>query len=308
MKKQLIILIVLFFHNHSFTQDYISFRNTLNEANYWFYEANYDSAEVYYTKAESFNLPFFPEEIHLFSRTLWELGYKEKSINFLISSNGLKDFFLRDTTYYKGLDSEKRNEIASKLNRVELDLLVENMDFYEGLAQKDQIYRKKLRGFTKGSVEFDSIVKLMPYQDSLNFISLINEIKLNGYPGGYKMAPVGPGAVLIHSRPEWLLNSYSIFIKEIEAGRMSFHDFSPAIDRKFTKFGQQSMFNSYLPSEESEIHSPILIFVNRCSIGMSPYYNVYIPKLFPRGMTPTKSKLFEYYKRSKQNFNCTKIK
>jgi hypothetical protein len=182
------------------------------------------------------------------------------------------------------------------------------MDFYEGLAQKDQIYRKELGRFSKGTIEFDSIVKLMTYQDSLNFISLINEIKLNGYPGGYKMAPVGPGAVLIHSRAEWLLNSYSIFIKEIEAGRMSLHDFSPAIDRMFANFGQQSMFNSYLPSEESEIHSPILIFVNRCSIGMSPYYNVYLPKLYPRGMTPSKSKLYENYKRSKQNFNCTKIK
>ena len=303
-----IVLLFILLSNYSKSQNYISFRNTLNEANYWFYEGHFDSSLVYYQKAEKFKLPFYPEETHLYSRNLWELGYKKKSIKFLVSNDGLKDFFLKDTTYYPGLNLDTRKKIASKLKKVEQDLLVKNIDFYEALHKKVSMYRNILVKFKNDSKEFDSIEKLMVNQDSLNLISLINEIKLNGYPGGYVMAPIGPGAVLIHSKPEWLLNYYKVFINEIEAGRMNYYDFSPAIDRMFVKFKEQSQFNSYIPLEESEIHSPILIFINRCSIGMSPYYDIYLPRLYPRGKTPQKSKLYDYYKKSKQNFNCIKIK
>lgn len=307
MLKYITISILLFNSTDSFSQDYISFRNTLNEANYWFYEGNFDSAMVYYTKAEKYKLPFFPEEVHLFSRNLWELGYKKKSIK-VLKSGGLKDYFLRDTTYYQGLDYDRRKKVASKLKLVEVDLLPKNMVFYENLHQTDQMYRKVILNYPEGSHESDSIKKLMYQQDSINFYALINEIKRFGYPGGYKLSPIGPGAVLLHASTEWLLNSYHIFLKEIEAGRMSYYDFSMAIDRKFVSNDQERPYNSYIPVEETQVSSPIMVFVNRCSIGMSPYYDIYKPRLYPRGKTPQKSKLYEYYKRSKQNFNCIRIK
>lgn len=304
-----IIVIILFLFNTkvSFSQDFISFRNTVNEANYWFYEGHFDSALVYYTKAEKFKIPFFHEEVHLFSRTLWELGNEKKSIN-VLKSGGLKDFFMRDTTYYKGLSYDNRIKISSKLKLTDVDLLPKNMAFYESLHQLDQMYRKIVFNYPQGSRQFDSIVNLMNQQDSLNFNALINEIKSIGYSGGYKITPIGSGAILLHARKEWLLNSYSIFLKELQAGRMNYLDFSLAIDRMFVEDQKQSPYNSYLPVEEKEVYSPIMVFVNRCSIGMSPYYDIYYPRIYPRGMTPPKSKLYEYYKRSKQNFNCTKIK
>jgi len=280
----------------------------LNEANFWFYEQQFDSAKVYYEKAEEFNLKFFPEEIHLYSRVLWELGLKDKSISFLINSDGLKDFFLKDTTYYLGLSLEKRLSISLKLKRVEQDLLTNRMSFYDSIRNLDQIHRLKVSNFEKGTIKYDSIWKMINNQDSINWITLIKEIKLNGYPGGYSMAPVGPGSILIHAGSERLLNDYSLFIKEFEAGRMSSYDFANAIDRFFVMKNNQSMYNMYMGKEENEVPSPIMIFVNRCLIGMSPYYDVYIPKLYPRGKTPPKSKLYDYYKRSKENFNCIKIK
>ena len=293
--------------NYSFSKDYISFRNTLNEANFWFYEEEFDSALVYYSKAEEFKLDFYPEEIHLYSRCLWELGFQKKSIN-VLKSGGLKDFFLKDTTYYKGLSTQKRKAIADKLKLNEIDLLCDNMKFYDDLHEKDQMYRKLLHQFPDKSKEFDSILKLMEYQDSLNFLALIQEIKLNGYPGGYRMAPIGPGVVLLHAKPQWVLNYYYVFLREIEMGRMSYFDFSKAIDRCFEYKSGQNPYNSYIPIQESEVEFPELIFINRCSIGMSPYYDIYLPKLYPRGKTPPKSKLYEYYKRSKTNFNCIRIK
>ena len=120
--------------------------------------------------------------------------------------------------------------------------------------------------------------------------------------------PVGPGAVLLHAQVSWFLNTYSIFQKEIEVGRMSYYDFSRAVDRIFISKGKQGIYNTYFSLEEADVDSPIMVFVNRCSIGMSPYYDVYIPQLYHRGMTPPKSKLYAYFKRSKDRFNCCEIK
>lgn len=306
MLRYLTILILLFKAIDSFSQDYISFRNTLNEANYWFYEGNYDSAMVYYSKAEKFKLPFYPEEVHLFSRNLWELGDRKKSIK-VLKSGGLSNFFIRDTTYYKGLGYNKRIKISSRLRLEEENLLPKNMTFYENLHEQDQMYRRILFNYREGSKQFDSIANLMYEQDSLNFIVLMNEIKSVGFPGGYKITPIGPMSVLLHANKDWLINSYSIFLKELAEGRMNCISFAQAIDRHFVS-NQQEPYNSYLSLDESEVDSPILVFVNRCSIGMSPYYDVCYPRLYPRGMTPPKSKLYEYYKRSKQNFNCVRIK
>jgi hypothetical protein len=306
--KPTLFLFILLVYSTIYSQNQISFRNLLNEGNYWFYEAQYDSAFVYYSKAETFNLPFYPEEVHTFSRTLWEIGNKKKAVDVLITQQGTKEFFLKDTTYYEGMSFDERQKIAVLLKKVELDLLSERMPFYDSLHTKDQMYRKVILNFPEGSTQADSIIKLMNYQDSLNFFTFLNEIKSNGYPGGYVMAPVGPGGVLSHANTEWLLNNYSVFFKEIEEGRISYFDFSRAIDRMFVNDEKQRPYNSYLPLEENEVGSPILVFVNRCSIGMSPYYDVYIPRLYPRGKTPPKSKLYEFYKRSKQNFNCCRIK
>ena len=310
MKHFLILLILFTSNSFSFSQDYVSFRNVLNEGNYWFYEGEFDSALVYYNKAEAFKLTFFPEEVHLFSRTLWELGNKKKSIKILKKHNAMKDFFLRDTTYYIGLSKENRIKYASKLKINNIDIICDDIDFYDTLHQKDQMYRKIMRGLSEESEQFYSLKTKMYFQDSLNFIALIKQIKKNGYPGGYRIAPVGPGLVLLHANKQWIFDNYHVLFKEIEAGRMSTFDFSLALDRKIESYqcNGQKPYNAYIPLSESEVISPELVFINRCSIGMSPYYDFYIPRLYPRGWTPTKSALFEFYKRRKQIFNCTNIR
>ena len=314
LMKTLSLLILFFSCKALIAQNHISFRNTLNEANFWFYEANYDSARVYYEKAEKFNLAFYPEEVHLYSRSLWELGNKKRSIK-ILKKGGFEEFFLGDTTFYLGLNPDNRRKISSKLKSVETDLLCKNIDFYDSLHKQDQKYRKLVNQYPDRSKQSDSIWKLMRYHDSLNFHSLLNEIKINGYPSGYTISPIEPRMVMLHALPNWLINSYHIFQKEIEAGRMSFYDFSQAMDRCFMTKGvdieideRSKPYNSYFPLSVDEIYSPSLVFVNRCLIGMSPYYDIYIPSMYKRGTTPPKSKLYEYYKRSKENFNCIRIK
>lgn len=290
-------------------QNYVGFRNTLNEGNFWFYEQQFDSALVYFSKAEKYNLDFFVEEAHLFSRTLWELGYRKKSIKVLLKW-GFSDFFVNDTTYYNGLNKSGRLKISRKLKSVEKDLLYSNMDFFDDLHKKDQMYRQVILQYPVNSFKHDSIRDLMVFQDSLNFLDLIDEIKRHGYPGGYIMAPIGPGAILIHSKPEWLLKYSYLFQKEIEAGRMSFHDYSKAFDRGLSKRGDSRFkpYNAYFPTNDETIISPLLVFYNRCLIGMSPYYDIYLPRVYRRGTTPQKSAFYDYYKTRKENFNCLSIK
>lgn len=290
-------------------QNYVGFRNTLNEGNFWFYEQQFDSALVYFSKAEKYNLDFFAEEAHLFSRTLWELGYRKKSIKVLLKW-GFSDFFVNDTTYYVGLSSIERYNIVKKLKSVEEKLLYKNMSFFDDLREKDQMYRRIVLQYPKGSKQRDSIDLLMIYQDSLNFLELVKEIKINGYPGGYVLAPVGPGVIMLHAKRDWLLNYSHIFQIEIEKGRMSLHDYSKAFDRCFMSDGNDfsKVYNAYFPTSDTTMLSPYIIFFNRCLIGMSPYYDIYIPRSYRRGITPPKSAFYEFYKKNKKYFSCIRIK
>jgi len=293
------------------SQDYISFRNYLNEGTYWFYEQNYDSATYYYAQAEQFNLKFFPEEAHLYSRSLWEIGDKEKSI-LQLKNGGLSDFFKNDTTFYLGMTSKERTNILDKLPSSEDVFISKSTAFYDKLEESDQKYRSEIVKLKdRSGPVFDSLVKLMKFQDSVNFDNFILEIENNGYPGGYTYS-ITPHLIMLHADPVLLLKYYKFFYSEILAGRMNLHDFAQAYDRCLTTPENQNHkpYNAYSPLDSTQIDSPEMVFINRCSIGMSPYYDGMIPIiLLRRGKTPsTRSKLYDYYKIRKENFNCTQIR
>jgi tetratricopeptide (TPR) repeat protein len=304
---KLIFMFALLLHGFNLkAQDYISFQNSLNEGNYWFYEGNFDSALVYYQQAEKFKILFYPEESHCYSRTLWEIGDRNKSIS-ILKKGGFDNFFIKDTTYYPGLSLEERRKIASKMIFTELDILSDEIPYYDKLVEKDQSCRKILLSFPEGSVQFDSMLVILNKVDSINFEALVERIKLNGFPGGYKIDPIGPYLLLLHAGKERILREYQLFMNEIKNGRMSHLAFTRAVDRFFSTEDNQSPYNSYLLLEEREIDCPELIFINRCKIGMSPYYDMYVPRLYPRGQSPNKSRLYDYYKRKKESFNCGNV-
>jgi hypothetical protein len=283
----------------------------LNEGNYWFYEQNYDSALFYYQKAETFKLDFFLEEAHLYSRTLWEKGMKKKSIS-ILKKNGFVEFFKSDTTYYLGMTDDDRLKVCSKLKSIKDNWLVENTSFYDSLVSKDQEFRKKINNLNiKEGIEFDSLTNLTLSQDTLNFTSLLEEITKNGYPGGYRHEGVTCLTVLVHAPPNLLLKNYHIFFTEVLKGRMNLYDFAMAMDHCFTSSENQNFkpYNAFMVFDSKAINSAELIFVNRCLIGMSPYYDIQSPRLFPRGKTPkNRSKLYDYYKSRKEHFNCIQIR
>jgi hypothetical protein len=308
---KILLILNLFDSSSAHSQNFISFRNCLNEGNYWFYEQEYDSAYFYYHKAEDYRIKFFAEETHLYSRTLWEIGHEKKSIQ-VLSKGGFSEFFKNDTTFYIGLPLLERKKILNKLPSIEEGFLYKNMSFYDQLDEQDQRYRKEIKNLNekKGQI-FDSLVGLLKSQDSINFILFIEEIKKNGYPGGYTYAGTTPGLVLLHVDPILLLRNYKLFYTEIEKGRMNLYDFTRAYDRCLITPDNQNHkpYNVYFSLDSTSVDSPEMVFINRCLIGMSPYYDVHDPKVLPKGKIPfNKSMLYEYYKKRKQNFNCIQIK
>lgn len=287
---------------------YISFRNVLNEASYWFYEQNFDSSLTYFQIAEEYNIPFFPIEAHLYSRTLWEKGQNNKSIE-ILKKWGRSDFFNNDTTYYFGLPQNERINILKSLSDFNMELSNNTLLLIDRLGRWDQVYRKAVRTTThKDSIEIYN--RLIKYQDSVNFFILIKEIETNGYPDGYVFSGVKLSAVLLHANPSLFLKYYKILYNEIENGRMNLYDFARAIDRAVTTPESHNFkpYNAYFSLNEQEIYSAELVFINRCNIGMSPYFDEQGPRMYRRGATPNKSKLYEYYKSKKEDFNCIKIR
>lgn len=311
MKLTILISIILTTNLSLYAQNYIPFRNTLNEANYWFYEAEYDSACKYYALAEKFDLKFYRAESHLYSRTLWEIGNKKKSVEIVIKG-GSRFSFINDTSFYKGMSIEERHKINELLPDDNSWEILKDSVFFDTLHTRDQKYRQKLReiNFDSTHIDFKMLIKHMNYNDSLNQEEIIDYIKKNGYPGGYFHAPLTLGTILLHSGKEWLFKNYNLFISEIKSGRMEPLAFAMAFDRMNSnkntcKTGM--MYNSYFGVDNSQSLSPELIFLNSCNIGLDPYYENINSSVFRRGFKPNKTPLFNYYKHQKERFNASKI-
>lgn len=307
MKLTLNLITLFFIFQSSFCQDFIGFRNYLNEGTFWFYEQNFDSAYFYYKKAEKFHLKFYPEEAHLYSRTLWEINKKKKSLRF-VEKNGYDEFFKNDTLYYLGLTKIERSKMCSKMQSFDENCVYERGFVYDSLKEIDQFYRKILYNFGNQN-QIDSILNLMVSNDSLIFYAMIDEVCKYGYPGGFQMYEIGPGRILMHN-VKLFMKHYDFFCKELIEGRMNSNDFAIAYDRYFDNIlSTYKPFNRYIPEEEFDFECVELNFQNRCTIGLSPYFETFVWPRFPkRGTTPIKSISYEYYKSLKNQFNCTKVK
>jgi hypothetical protein len=304
------LLICLFLSFKLQAQDYVPFRNTLNEATYWFYEQEYDSACHYYFLAENHNLPFYCMESHLFSRSLWEVGQNSKALE-VLQPNGYRDFFLSDTTFYIGLSKLKRIEIANGLLQ-EAMYRYEDQAFFDTLHSRDQRGRNKMKeiGFDRSNSQFARLEEMQKINDSINQTELIDYIKVKGYPGGYYHSPFVFYHVLLHSSRDWLFSNYNLFISEIKAGRMDPWAFAGAMDRMFTsETCQHKPFNYYFGEDVNCSLTPELVFLNSCQIGLDPFHDNLNYLIYSRGFSlrPIKTPLYEYYKKNKARFNCSQF-
>lgn len=310
MKRNIILLfmnscLVCIF---SYAQNYIPFRNNLNEAEYWFYEEKWDSAVVYYDKAETFGYKFFPKDAHLYSRVLWETGNKEKSVDVLLSW-GINYLFKNDTTYYQGMDGKLREKILSDIAPDSV-VIPPNKIFFDTLIEYDQLYRRQLSNIPReDSIQRAPLMAKMDYQDSINRELFLGYIKEYGFPDGYYYTNPDVTAIMLHLHPDWLFKHYTVFLSEIKAGRMNPYHLGIILDRAFQDKSckTQTLYNLYVSNNTVVSTSPEIIFINSCLIGLSPYFENPNNAILKRGQQMTKSNFYNYYREKKKEFNCSRF-
>lgn len=311
MNKYFIFFCCILF-NKVIAQNQIQFRNKLNEASFWYYEQKYDSACYYFSLAEKLDFKIYCLESHLYSRSLWEIGNKKKSIKILIKG-GCRQFFEVDTTFYLDMTKTERDKICKKFADNEKWYRTEDQAFFDKLFQRDAQYRNELRSINVDTTNalYPSIINNMLIFDSINQQDLISYIKEKGYPGGDCLTPPIFSMLLLHSSKEFLFDNYELFLNEIRSGRMNPLDFSRAFDRLFyTENCKNCMpYNSFFGTNENSSLTPELVFINQCNIGLNPFYeniyNIPLPRNFE--INRLKTPLYEYYKKNKARFNCSKF-
>ncbi|MCO5259482.1 MAG: hypothetical protein M9916_05000 [Crocinitomicaceae bacterium] len=289
-------------------QNYIPFRNNLNEAEYWFYQEKWDSAAVYYGKAETFGYKFFPKDAHLYSRVLWETNNRKKSIDVLLNW-GVHYLFKNDTTYYRGMSEENREKILLEI-APDTIMIPTNKIFFDTLIKYDQLYRKQFNNILKeDSIQRALLKTKMDFQDSINRERFLEYIKEYGFPGGYYYPNPDVTAIILHIPPDWLFRNYVLFLKEIKGGRMDPYHFGIILDRAFydNSCKTQTLYNLYVSSNTVVSTSPEIIFINRCLIGLSPYFDNPNNSILKRGQTLRKTIFYDYYNEKKEDFNCSRF-
>lgn len=287
----------------SFGQSYIAFRNTLNEASFWFYEGKYDSAVVYFQQAERTGLKFFFMEAHLYSRSLWELGKREKSMEVLLGT-GYDQFLLNDTTFYSGMSPELRQAMAKKLltnGQIEYQ---KNAAFVDTLHERDQRYRQVISDLSRKDNRYILLKHKIDSLDSVNQVEMLHFLKTQGTDLKYRLFPLPFYTFFLHVDSAWLAENCTFLIDLIDLGILPPTCYARAVDRMIdgNPSGKKA-YNAYSP--DATVVDPKRVFENSVAIGLSPYFNDINTLIYKRGQKPHTKPLYEYFKKNKQHFNCT---
>jgi tetratricopeptide (TPR) repeat protein len=86
------------------TNNYLTYHRIVNEAEYSFFNEDYQTASELFEKAfKKVPVPF-ENDIYYYSKALWEIGEYQHSIS-LLDTLGLSEAALTKVGFYKGMDS-----------------------------------------------------------------------------------------------------------------------------------------------------------------------------------------------------------
>ncbi|GAA0876477.1 hypothetical protein GCM10009118_28870 [Wandonia haliotis] len=294
-------------------ENYIDYYNLVNEASFWFYEQQYDSAILFYEKAiQSVNVSSGIDRYNL-ARSYWEVNRKKDALKLLSQSKhieGLQDIFIDDTTYFEGMTVSQKSRLVKKLIKNELPYNKKHNEFVQSLFKKDQRLRILIRDSIRPYYEKDSIImgeylEKLRETDSINGLELINYVKSNGMPGGVHGQFHKLSIIFVHMSKEWFVSNYRTLFKEINKGNLDPYFFAKGMDRAFKQNPCErfTIYNAYF--HDKDYTDPWLLYVNRLSIGLSPYY-IDTWNLYPKGQSPKRTAMFDFYKKHKTQFNYLK--
>ena len=296
------MLVFLFSGQIAIAQEWVPFRNALNEGTYWFYEKQMDSAVVYFHKAEEIKPELFYPEAHLYSRALWEQGKREKSMEVLMYY-GVAEYFENDTTFYEGLTPDLRFAMLRKMKKMDEYSQNPEARLLDSLQKNEQIWRLKLKKEKANTPAYKDLQLKIKKTDSLNceqamiYLNSVNEITV------YQHFPEIIPTVFGHADSLWLAVHQTDLLDLLQQGKLSPYAYALVMDRILGTGKGKKPFNVWKP--DAKVENPKEVFKNCKAIGLNPYYFNENWLIFPRGVKPQVTMLFTFFSTHKTEYNAT---
>lgn len=295
------------------SNNYINYYQYSNEANYYFYDSQYDHARNIYEKGFARVPVPLERDLMFYSICLWETGERTRAIN-ILDTNYYTGVALNPSHYFSDMDSTLKNEIIHK-NGVFIKRKMDSFNtskkykIVDSLDKVDRHVRERLsRALKNPTVDslrihqlFDSLsitsLKIYPILDSL--------FKHEGYLGGVNWFYSRQLYFLLIHSPEWWYEENKQFLyKELKRGHILPIDYARCLDRiKYIGNGNPSYYWQWGYNPERDSLNPDKFFRRQNSIGLSPYF-FYSDLTPPKGEMPKCTPFYEIYRQQKDNYNC----
>ena len=314
MKKIIFFLILLIFIVSCKTNNYLKYHRYVNEAEYSFFNEDYQTASKLYGKAfQKVPVPF-EEHMYFYAASLWETGDHVTSIQLLDTMYGV-EWTLTKSGFFQGMDSLVRNEVIrkNKEKMVGIDArrnhhpLLAVFDTIEKRDQKPRLeYNQNYHIYALDTVKCEQIMREIALIDSLNLLTIDSLIQIHGFIGGVHF-PSNPRIMhltMLHQL-EWVYENKKLFKKAIKQGRLLPVDYAISYDKALLNMGDTVTYYGQFSNKIFGV-DPKNIFKRSVKMGISPYYLkwVRLPKI--KGYELKKHPYYDQYAERKKKFNCTK--
>ncbi|WMX14514.1 MULTISPECIES: hypothetical protein [unclassified Aureispira] len=249
MKKTYWILsILLILLNNLFAQDYISYHNLVNEAEYWMYKKEYKNAKILYKKAFCLEEPMW-KDAYLLAKAYVFLNKKKKALCWLKKSSEANVSFCswylekeKEQKDFKSIfnSSNDMKAFIKELRTIEDDPSKKsNQQVYlniqkqvDELLKRDQAIREECRksGFTKECKE------RIDLEDSIIQEKLLAITKEYGFPGSNLIGSDLVTIILVHFDKKRFISSLDILLSEVKNGNLMPFYYGYMLDRFYWKY------------------------------------------------------------------------
>lgn len=310
--KKLFILSVLVLLYSCKTSNYIKYHRIINEAEYSFYNEDYQTAAQLYGKA--FNKVKIPIEadMYFYAASLWEIGEQAQSMA-LMDTMLYLEWKLTKTGFFQGMDSLTMRELIQK-NEAKVAVINQRRDneplliVFDSINERDQKPRRNinevLANYPMDTLKIWQAGREVAKADSINQLTVDSLIKQHGFIGGVHF-PANPQIMhlfLMHSL-EWVYHNPRLFRKAIRQGRLLPQDFAVPYDKSLLWYkGEETVRYGQFTNKLQGV-SPEKVFKEARKIGISPYF-IELNNPQKRGRQPEKHFYYEYYKERKDRFRC----
>lgn len=308
MKNLIIFLLIVLTQISCKTKSYIKYQNRINEAEFAFFNEDYEAASNHYKNAfKKVRIPF-EDDIYFYAVSLWQVGDKDESIKLLDTLIDTR-FALTQSGYFENMNAElrdsilKRNDpIVDSIRKVRSNNPTKKI--LDSIFQLDISVRKTVLEYIKeypnDTLGIDQQWENILIQDSLNLMVIDSLNFIGGVH--FPSHPYIVGYLLIH-QTEWVSQNKRKLNKAIKDGRLFPVYYACPIDYNLVKQGDTAVYYGQW-SQLLDGVSPEEVFKRSIKLGISPYYNKYIRIPKKKGLKPKEHLYFEYYRQHKEQFDC----